>query len=337
MVQQWKKDKLEEIKSLMKEYPMVGIVDYYKIPSKQLHEIKKKLRGRARTLLANKKIIELAIKEQLKNNENLVNLLNEAKVPALLFTKENPFKLFKFISNNKSETLAVAGDIAPKDIIIPAGDTGLPPGPAIGDLKAVGLNAAIQGPSIHIKEDKVVAKKGDEISEALAGVLSKLNIKPMEIGLNVKGIYENGIVFNADTLDINEQEYYDNILYGASRAFNLAYNANYLNELTVPMKLSEAFIKAINLGINASIVNEKTAEHLLAKANMQMLSLASVLPEEARGNVSVVSKEVEQKADSSAEGGEAKAEEKDEKKASASDSDESKEEDAAAGLGALFG
>ncbi len=330
MVQQWKIDKVKDIEAKLKKYPVVGIVDYSKIPSQQLHQIKKKIKKYAITEMTKKSVMRIALENVFGKNNNLVKFLDEAHTPALLYASENPFRLYKIISQNKSETFATAGDVAPKEIVVPAGDTGIPPGPAIGDFKAIGIKAAIQGPSIHVMEDKVVAQKGDIIDEKVANILAKLNIKPIEIGLNIKAVYEKGVVYTVDVLDVNEEEYINNIITAVSKSVNLSLNSGYITELTAPMKIAEVFVKAINLGVNACIVNDKTAEHLLAKANMQLLALASSLPEDARGSidVSAASAVSEQQSTQTEEKKEDKKEEEKEEKS---------EEEAAAVLGALFG
>jgi len=96
------------------------------------------------------------------------------------------------IKKNKGSSSAKAGMLAQDDIVIPAGDTGLPPGPALSDLKQAGLKTKIQGPTISIAEDKLVAKKGEAISAGVANALGKLNIKPIKIGLNLVACYEHG-------------------------------------------------------------------------------------------------------------------------------------------------
>ena len=110
----------------------------------------------------------------------------------VLFSKENPFSLFKVLKKNKSSAPAKAGQKAPKDILVSKGGTNLPPGPMISQLSNVGIKTGVENGKIAIKEDCIVAKEGDEISQPLAEVLTRLEIEPMEIGLNLSAVYENG-------------------------------------------------------------------------------------------------------------------------------------------------
>jgi large subunit ribosomal protein L10 len=60
---------------------------------------------------------------------------------------------------NKTKMTAKAGDVAPNDIIVPAGNTGLPPGPAISELHDVGIRTKIDVGSVWIVNDATVVKK----------------------------------------------------------------------------------------------------------------------------------------------------------------------------------
>ncbi len=130
------------------------------------------------------------MKLAIENNEGkpelkkLVEHLQGSNV--FLFTNLNPFKLALLLEKGKVKTTAKAGDMAAFDVIVPAGNTGQPPGPIISQLNAVGLPTKIESGSVWISKDTLVVRKGEVISEKLASVLSKLGIKPVEAGLSRK-------------------------------------------------------------------------------------------------------------------------------------------------------
>ncbi len=319
MVSQKKQDDVKTITEEIKNSPVVGIADLSSLPSKELQEIRKALRGTATIIMNKKTVITRAVASCGKKD---ISKLSEfdVHIPSLLLSKVGAFKLYKQISKSKSKAYAKAGDIAPYDIIVPEGETNLPPGPAISDLQKAGVKSAIMGNKIVVREDSQVAKKGDVINDVVANVLQKVDIKPMEIGMNLVAAYENGFVFDKEVMSVSEEEYISNMQKAYTQSFNLAFNANILVKEIVPHKLFDAHTKALNLAINANILNKETVSTLLQKANMQMLSIAGTLPKEAGG------------IESAAPASEAPKEEKkkDEK-------EENKEENAAAGLGALFG
>src|SRR3990172_5705643 len=111
MPSQKKIETLKMVKNEMKDYPIIGIVDMHKLPAKQLLEIRTKIRSEARIFMVKKRLIELALKESgVKGLDNLVQYIQGE--PALLFSKSDPFKLARMISESKSLALAKAGDVA---------------------------------------------------------------------------------------------------------------------------------------------------------------------------------------------------------------------------------
>lgn len=281
MVQKWKEQKVHDLEKIIESSSSVGIVDVSGMPAAMLQSMKKSLRGSAEILHAKKSSIIRAIEASGKKKQNISDLKKlEAKIPALIISSDNPFKVYKKIQKNKVEASAKEGDITPKDIVVSEGPTNLPPGPAIAELQKAGLKAAIQGPNIVIKETSTLVKKGAKITAEAANVLSKLNIKPMEIGLNVAGFYEGGVVYGKEILGVDESEYANKVMQAYRNAFNLAYNANYFTKDVVLLKLSEAYRNAMNLGINAEIFEKEIIPHLLAKANLQALSVAEKVPKE---------------------------------------------------------
>ncbi len=274
MVQKWKLEKVKDLEKLIESSSVVGIVDVSGLPASTLQNIKKSLRGSAEILLTKKSVILKAIEASEKKKEKIRDLESlKAHIPGLIISNESPFRLYKKLGKMKEEAAAKAGDIAPRDIVVQEGPTNLPPGPAIADLQKAGLKAAIQGPNIVIKETATLVKQGAVINEAVAGILGKLDIKPMEIGLNVLGFYEGGIVYGKDVLAVDETEYLNKIIQAYRNAFNLAYNANYFTKEVVLLKLSEAYKNALNLGINAEVFEKETIPHLLAKANLAAVSV----------------------------------------------------------------
>ena len=222
--------------------------------------------------MARKKLLELAISQSKK--QNIAQLSQKIKgMPALLFTKDNPFALNSLIQKNKSEAPAKAGQIAPRDIIVKAGPTSFAPGPIISELAAVGIKTKVNAGKLEIIQDTKVAKEGDVITPKLAETLKRLDIKPMEIGLNLVAVWEDGLLFDAKQLHIDEKEYAQNITQAASWAMNLAVEAAYTTKETTDLLLQKAFREAKAVGIEYAILSKETADEILAKSEREALSV----------------------------------------------------------------
>jgi large subunit ribosomal protein L10 len=274
MVREEKVLSLKEIVENVKKYPVVGIIDLYKMPSPQLQAIRKDLREQVIIKMYKKKIIQKAFSEA--NIQNLVKLCDyDPKKPALVFTSLNPFKLYKLFEKSKTPTYAKEGDIAPYDIIVKEGPTKLPAGPAIGELQRAKIPAMVKEGKIHISKDTVVAKKGSVISAELASLLKKLEIQPMELGINLLAVWEGGVVFDSSLLAVNEEEYRLKLQEAYQYALNLSVAISYPTKDNISLLLQKAFMHAKSLGLEANVLDKGIIEDLLAKGERAAKALSS--------------------------------------------------------------
>ncbi|MBW2997304.1 50S ribosomal protein L10 [Candidatus Woesearchaeota archaeon] len=275
-----KKNVIKEFVKLAKEYPIVGAVNMENLPTKQLQNMRAQLRETVVLRMSKRRLMKLALEQAAKEKPGVEKLILHLKgMPALLFTKKNPFSLYKTLQKNKSTAPIKAGQTAPNKIIVPAGPTGFAPGPIIGQLGQAGIAAGIENGKVAIKKDSEVAKEGDTISADLAGILTRLGIEPMEIGLDLVATYEDGNIFTKDVLAIDEQEYIANVTNGHRWAFNLAMECGILTKETTIMLITKAFTDAKALATSQDIYADTVMPELLSKAHNQMLSLKAKVPE----------------------------------------------------------
>jgi len=277
-VPQWKKDEIEEIKALVKTYPVVGVVEMHKIPARQLQQMRVEFKGRAIIKMSRNTLMQRALSQSDEKIRPLSDFIEGQT--ALVFTQLNPFKLYKLLEKSKSPAPAKAGDVAPHDVIVESGATSFKPGPIVGELQSVGIPAAIEGGSVVIRESKTVAKAGETISPKLAEVLTRLGIYPMEVGLKLRAAYENGAIFTPDVLAIDESKYLSDFTTAVRNALNLAINAAYPTSTTIRQLLQKAFNDSRNLAINATILIPEVIKTVLAKASVQAMLLSAVIAQE---------------------------------------------------------
>ena len=273
MVSEKKKQELVQLKETVEKYPVIGIIDLFKMPSKQLQAIRKSLRKEVLIKMSKKGIITLALKD-VKNKKN-IEKLNEINInePGLILTQMDPFKLLRILKQNKSLTYAKENDIAPDDIIIHAGATNLLAGPAIGELQRLKIPAMIKEGKIHVREDTKVVKKGESISLQLAGLLKKLDIQPILVGINLLAVWEDEIIYGKEVLDVDEKSYAKKISDAYISALNLAVNVSYPTRDSIKILIQKAFSEAKNLGVNSGILDKGIINDLVMKANIKAHAL----------------------------------------------------------------
>ena len=275
-------EKVKEIKSLLKEYRVLGIASLHKVRAAQLQEIRKKLADVAHIKVYKNRLVERALKEfgNMKGLEKLKEFIQGSN--AYIFTNYNPFKLALLLEKSKVKAPARAGDVAPEDIVVPAGNTGLPPGPIISQLNALGIPTRIESGSVWVSKDTVVAKKGTVINENLASILSKLGIKPLELGLSLKAVYDDGMVITGEELTLNLDEYKEIIGEAHAQALNLAINAAYPMPETIEILLQKAMFEARNLAINANIFLPEVLPEIIQRAYFEALALETKVQEKQK-------------------------------------------------------
>ncbi len=271
-VSEEKKKLVKEFAELIDKYPVVAVVDVENLPAKQLMNMRASLRGKAYLKMAKQRLIRFALENSKK--EGVSKLAPHLKgMPALLFSEDNPFGLFKTLKKSKSSAPIKAGQTTPKDILVKAGGTNFAPGPIIGELGAFGIKAGIDGGKVAIKEDKVVAKEGDVVDGKLAGILQRLEIHPMEIGLNLTAAFEAGDVLTKDVLDIDETAFLESIKQAHANAFKLSVSLALPVADNISMLVQKAHSDAFALALEQMIITSDNKEQVLAKAEAQASSL----------------------------------------------------------------
>lgn len=275
-----KKAVVKKIVTLGKQYPIIGILNMESLPAGSLLQMKKQLRGKVELVMTRKTLIQHGLKElKLQNGEQLLGKITG--MPALMFTKENPFALYRIIKKSKTPAAAKAGQISPRDIVLQPGPTPFTPGPVISEFAQLGIKAGVEGGKVAIKQETTVVKEGEPINAKLASMLQRLGIEPMEIGLDLACVYEKGIIYPRSVLDIDEDKFMADLMGAVSGAFNLAIDITFINKDTIETLLGKAHREAKAVGVEGSVMEPELVEEILVKAQRQATAVAS------EGNVQV--------------------------------------------------
>lgn len=233
--------RVEEIKHELKNYPTVALIDLKILPDALFQSVRKMIReGGGKVFVAKKAIMQRVFdtKADLKKNEAELS-----RPVALILTTLSPYNLNKFFRDNKKKRAAKVGEIAPFDIIVPEGETDLPPGPALSELKTAGLNVQIKAGKIIIAKESVVSRKGEAITDPKVKALQKLNVMPFEVAVNLIFAYDGQYTYGRDLLDFETTQIVD------------------------------AFLQARNISLNGSIYSKSSIELLLTSGLRQGMAL----------------------------------------------------------------
>lgn len=267
----------QELQELPKKYNVIALSKMNKVRATQLMPLRKKFNGQINIKIIKNKVAQRAF-EKVTKISGIEDLSKELEGQcALMFTNISPFKLNLIFSENKVFLPAKGGDIAPKDIIVPAGNTGIPPGPVLSEFKESKVQTKIDQGSIAVTKDTVVVKSGEVISQKLASLLSKLDIKPIEAGVLVNFAISEGLQFREKDLQLDVKEYVKQLQLSFSSALNLAIEIVYFAPETISSILSLAYHKSLNVASKAGYVSKDTAEIILNNAQANAHGLVEAL------------------------------------------------------------
>ncbi len=264
---------VEELTQLINTYSVLGIADLYKVRAIQLQELAKKFRSLIQLKVTKNILLKMALRKSKKIGiEKLIDTLKGSNI--LLLTNMDPFKLLLLLEKNKIKMVAKTGDIAPNDIIVPAGNTALPPGPAISELHDVGVRTKIDSGSVWALRDTVITKKGETVTSKVASILPKLGIKSLEVGLKLVAAYDDGLVITSSQLFIDLNAVRRQFEDAFNKAFNLSISVVYPTKETLNVILWKAASNARNLAISSVYFVPEVASQLIAKAYADMVTIA---------------------------------------------------------------
>lgn len=270
------KRKVEQVKATvadMKKFKTVALLDLRKLPDALLQSLRQKIReGGGKVLVLKKPVVSRV----LAANPKLAARVSECDKPmALILTNQSPYELNQFFKQHKKKRAAKIGDVAVADIVIPEGDTDLPPGPALSELKAGGVNVQIKGGKIIVSKESTVAKSGEKLTEPKVKALQSLGIQPFEIMASLVFGFDGEYIYSKSILDIGETVNAD-MASSFAQAMNLSLNIGYPTGQNIDVLLTDAMRQAVNVSLNANVYSSSSIGQLLSSAMRQGTALGKL-------------------------------------------------------------
>ena len=191
-----------------------------------------------------------------------------------MFTNMSPFKLNVLLGKNKVLLNARGGDLASMDIVIPPKNTGIAPGPMLTDFKENGIPTKIDQGTIWIMRETIPVKKGEVISEKLAALLGKLDIKPIEAGIVLNSALEEGLVYEEAEMIIDVEKFATDLAQAHQEAISLSIEAAYITKDNIKQILAKAAKSATSVSVETGYITDETKEHILQKADAHAKGVA---------------------------------------------------------------
>jgi len=255
----------EKLKELLAQYSSIFLVNVDNVGSNQMHQIRVVLRGKGIVLMGKNTMVRRALRSILGEHPEFERLLPHVKGNiGFVFTDKDLKEIRDLLIANKVAAPARAGAFAPKDVTVPAGNTGMEPGKT-SFFQALGIPTKIARGTIEIVSDIKVVIAGSRVGSSEATLLNMLNISPFTYGMTVVQIFDQGNIFSPDVLDIDEQELIDRFLSGIKTIAAISLALKYPTIVSVSHSLVNAYknLLAISLATEYTFEgSEKVKEYL---------------------------------------------------------------------------
>jgi len=253
----------------------VLIVQCDNVGSSQMQKVRIALRGKGQLLMGKNTIIRKFVREQITVNPKL-----EALLPfvfgniGFVFTNGDFREVRTVIVANKVPAAAKTGTMAPNDVHVPAGPTGLDPGQT-SFFQALNIATKIEKGAIAIINPVHLIKTGEKVTASHVALLSKLNIQPFFFGFQVSHIYEDGTTYSSQILDMTPETLIQKFMGGVSKVAAISLAIGYPTQASLPHLMSNAYKKLLSIALEANIDIPQVKEFKDRLANPQAAAPAA--------------------------------------------------------------
>ncbi|KAK0244456.1 60S acidic ribosomal protein P0 [Armillaria nabsnona] len=290
----------QKLKELLAKYPSIFLVNVDNVGSNQMHQIRVSLRGKGVVLMGKNTMVRRALRSILAEYPQFERLLPHVKGNiGFVFTAGDLKDVRDLIVANKVAAPARAGAFAPKDVTVPAGNTGMEPGKT-SFFQALGIPTKIARGTIEIVSDVKVVQAGTRVGTSEATLLNMLNISPFTYGMTVVQIFDSGNSFSPEVLDVDEQELVDRFLSGIKTIAAISLALNYPTIVSVAHSLVNAYknVLAVSLATEYTFDGSEKVKEYLANPDAFAVAAAPAAAEAAPAAAAVEEKEPEKEEES---------------------------------------
>jgi len=238
-----------KLKELITSYPSIFIVNVDNVGSNQMHQIRVALRGKGVVLMGKNTMVRRALRSVLSELPQFERLLPHVRGNVgFVFTNNDLKEIRELIIANKVAAPARAGALAPADVTVPAGNTGMEPGKT-SFFQALNIPTKIARGTIEIVTDIKVVTAGTRVGSSEAMLLNMLNISPFTYGMSVIQIFDQGNVFSPSVLDVGEEELITRFMSGIKTIAAISLGLNYPTLVSVSHTLVTAYKNLIAVAL----------------------------------------------------------------------------------------
>lgn len=273
----------ERLINLMENYPKILLVGADNVGSAHMQKIRATLRDQATLLMGKNTMIRKVIRESIEKHPEWEALLPLIKGNiGFVFTKGDLADIREKLLEERVAAPAKAGAIAPNDVTVPAGNTGMEP-TQTSFLQALNIASKINRGQVEIIADVDLIRKGDKVGSSEAALLQKLDIKPFSYGLSVEYIYDEGSVYSADVLDITDDDIIRHFSAGLANVASISLEIGYPTAASLPHSLLNAYKNVLAIAVETAVTFKQAEKVKLYLENPEAFAAANTVSTPAAG------------------------------------------------------
>lgn len=268
------------LNAALDEYKNILVIGVDFVGSNQMQQTRIALRGKGVVLMGKNTLIRKVLRERAEKNPAFESLLPYVYGNiGFVFTNGDLNALRAIVTANKVPAGAKTGVVAPIDVVIPPGPTGLDPGQT-SFFQTLNIGTKIVKGSIEMTVASKVCTKGEKITASAVALLNKLNIRPFEYGITVETVYENGSTYSVKFLDMSEGDLVNMFTASANRVAAISFALGYINQATLPHSFGRTFrsIAALALEIGYDFDELKAVKEAIANPGTAAPAAAGAAP-----------------------------------------------------------
>lgn len=239
----------EKLVKLLNEYPKILIVGADNVGSYQMQKIRSALRGKAVVLMGKNTMVRTVLRDYAQSNPKVQPLIDLVRYNiGFVFTAGDLNAIKEILLAHRVGAPAKVGIIAPNDVIVPKGPTGMEP-TQTSFLQALNIASKINKGQVEIINDINLIKAGDKVGSSEATLLQKLNIKPFSYGLSLTSIYDNGSIYDPSVLSMTDADILAKFRDGVANVASLSLEIGFPTLASLPHALSDAYKNVLAIAV----------------------------------------------------------------------------------------
>lgn len=244
-----KQQYFDKLKYCLNKYTKIIIVNADNVGSSQLQQIRKALRGSAEILMGKNTTVRKVLREYMKTDPKVGQLFGIVKNNVgFIFTNNDWDNVEKVLLQQRVGCAAKENTIAPNDVTIPAGPTGLEP-IQTGGFAACNIPTKIIRSQIEICSPVNILKMGQRIGATEAAILKKLRIMPFTYGLEIVCFYQDGAVFSREVCCPSNDSLMVKFLGGLNNVASVALEIGFPTLASLPHVLTTAYKNVLSFAV----------------------------------------------------------------------------------------